>query len=114
MYFLKHKEKTYISNGTGKINAGTSPFKHCWVKFISIVEMLLNHQIKYVTFSDSTCTKYISGYLWKRTLWLEDRSVGLCWLFYFLSSINMLLSDLYTSISCEFSQCESSNTSDLL
>lgn len=52
---LNHEE--YISNmKTRKTNASAGPSKLC-----SIVEILLNPQIKYVTYSDFMCTKFTSG-----------------------------------------------------
>lgn len=109
---LNHEE--YISNmKTRKTNASAGPSKLCWVELISIVEILLNSQIKYVTYSDFMCTKFTSGYfLEKNSLAREPGVLG--YIDYYISycQITHWLSDLYISVSCVFSQCESSNTSD--
>lgn len=70
MYFKKNTKENkyinceeYISNKIWKTNAGTGPPKQCWLELISIVEILLNPQIIFVTYDVPMCTKHISGYL---------------------------------------------------
>ena len=91
--FKKRKRADRLWRAFKFSNLDVSPSsKQCWVELISIVEMLLNSQVKYVTFSDSKSEKWApSTFLVICGKEHSGWSVELWRLLYFLSSNSPLV-----------------------